>query len=76
MADDLLKLAEDWRTDRRLRMYAYDNVQELHKYMIQVHRSLLNTQEGTVVGYLYSKQVNENRRLKKELEKCQQMINK
>ena len=73
---DLNKLAEDWRTDRRLRMYAHDSVEELYKYMQEVHRSLLNTDEGTVVGYLYSKQVAENKRLKKELEKCQQTINK
>ncbi len=76
MVDDLVKLAEDWRVDKRLRMYAYDTVQDLRQYLGELHRSLLNTEEGTAVGYLYGKQVAENKRLKKELEECQQMINK
>lgn len=76
MAGDLNKLAEDWRTDPRLKRYAYENVQELHKYIVKVHQSLMDTTQGTVTGYLYSKQVAENKRLKKELEKWAQTINK
>lgn len=71
MASDLNKLAEDWRTDPRLKMYAYDNVQELHKYIIKVHQSLMDTKQGTITGYLYSKQVAENKRLKERLKEIE-----
>jgi hypothetical protein len=69
------KLEQDWKTHPCLRFYAFSTVDELESHLRGCHETLIGDM-GMAYGYLYQKQIERNKKLRKELEKCQQIKNK
>ena len=62
---DTEKLAQEWKTDPRLKHAAYDTVEQLAEKLLEVHRFLLSP-DGGLAGYLYEKQTKRAREVRNE----------
>lgn len=65
---DLEKLAADWKDDPALQRLAFETVEQLADHLRSVHKYLTDPEKGGPFAYLYIKQIERNRALKKELE--------
>ena len=74
MARDLKQLAIDWSEHSGLRMIACRTVEQLAEHLEKVHKAMLNDELGPATCYLYWKQVQINKQLKKELEECHKKL--
>lgn len=70
---DTTELEKDMKEHPALKFCRFPDVKQLVEHLTKVHRGMLQGQYSCF-GYLYEKQVETVRKLKKELEECKKQI--